>query len=493
MAVVSGGVNVTVAVNGVGNAPKVVADTKKEVEGLGQKIGTTMKGAVGPLNQVKEGFERVRGNALFVAGAVALLVGGFEALYDQFSANGKAIAAWKEQHKTLQADLMKTGELIEAINVKLGRTPPKSELEKLGDQANKTWKANEEAIKKADAALLALRDDYETMQGSIVDNEKTQQAFLTAIGKLETERLSLLTAQAGLIDANTAKIAAQGVAAAALNRALGGKGTDEGWHINFAGEIESKSMEDARKQRLYAAIAANPRAVGGARSRYSDAAPYPADRPINMGNWASADLGGGARDTDKTANALRAQSDTFNQVSEWGGYIRDFTSALSDSLPGMDAFASALSGISSMWAEYAQGNTSAAKATIFSVGAIAKAGAEQIKNERLRAGVLSIIELGLGSASIAVYDYPAAAAHFTAAAVLGSVAIFGGGGGGGGSRDKNRAPTRSSSLSERTTSGAVNFIINGTYIAGHSGQETAAELSRLMRSGGGGFVPSGAA
>ncbi len=484
MAVVSGGVNVTVAVNGVGTAPKVVSDTSKGIEGLGQKIGTAMKGAVGPLNQVKEGFERVRGNALFVVGVAASLVAGLGSLADAFSGNAKAIAAWEAVQKNVPAALERTGELIDEIQVKLGKRPAKTDLERLGEVVAKAWEGNKGLIEAATGAVVSHRDNMAIARKHFGEWSIAFQNEEKALHLAQTNLNALFAKQGVLLRENIDLIREQ--ARAALPKTV--------WNTksNIFGELETPEQEQARKMRLYAAIAANQpvRGGGGSRPDISLSAPGADARAIGAISGAPAyDENRG----DKTANRLRTMSDSFDQVSEWGGYIRDFTSALSDSLPGMDAFASALGGISSMWGEYAQGNKSAAQATIFSVGAIAKAGAEQIKNERLRAGVLSTIELGLGSASIAVYDYPAAAAHFTAAAVLGSVAIFGGGGGGGGSKDKNRAPTRSSSLSERTSSGAVNFIINGTYIAGHSGQETAAELHRLMRSGGGGFVPSGAA
>jgi len=83
--------------------------------------------------------------------------------------------------------------------------------------------------------------------------------------------------------------------------------------------------------------------------------------------------------------------------------------------------------------------------------------------------------------------------HLAGAAILGSVAIFGGGGGAGSSRGSSSS-TRSLNrpLSERQTSGNTTVIINGTYIAGHTMQETAAELHALGRRGvGGGFVPAG--
>lgn len=75
---------------------------------------------------------------------------------------------------------------------------------------------------------------------------------------------------------------------------------------------------------------------------------------------------------------------------------------------------------------YADAQKKTTGAVVASIAGFARAGAERIKNERLRAGVLSVIETGLGLGALATFNYPVAAAHFAAAGVLGSVAIFGG-------------------------------------------------------------------
>lgn len=200
--------------------------------------------------------------------------------------------------------------------------------------------------------------------------------------------------------------------------------------------------------------------------------------------------------------------------------IRDVSAALSESLPGLGDWAGALREIASGWDDVAAANDNAfevhqlylsGKATeteyikavrdaraaetrgaIMSVGALAMAGAESIKNERLRAGVLATIHLGLGTALMFVPgSQQEAIGHLAGAAILGSVAIFGGGGGksGGGSRSASRSVARP--LSDRTESGAWTVNIFGGWFGTSSPQETAAALHALTRRGGGsGYVPT---
>lgn len=174
-----------------------------------------------------------------------------------------------------------------------------------------------------------------------------------------------------------------------------------------------------------------------------------------------------------------------------GGWVRDFSSALSDALPNMGAFASALSTISAEWDGYARGQRSIGQAVTGSVAAIARAGAEHIKSERTRAGVLAVIETGLGIASLAIMDYPAAAAHFLAAATLGTVALTGAASAGSASSSsRNVMQTTASSFAQP----APQVNIYGGWIGNGSPQENADALwDRMRASQGTGYGWRGAA
>lgn len=217
-------------------------------------------------------------------------------------------------------------------------------------------------------------------------------------------------------------------------------------------------------------------------------------------------------DFDEDIRALQERSgEVLTVTSALASGIRELGSAFSDSAPWVHDFAGALGTVTSEFeaaqasfaryeevrAKYNAGQAEAAEveqayadaktrskaAIIGSVGALARAGAQQIKDERLRAGVLGIIELGLGLGKQFVPGLQdQAAGHFAAAATLGSVALFGGGGGGGGS-SKTTPRSAARPLSEQTTSGQINFTWNAPYIASGTVQEMAAELSSWIGRG----------
>lgn len=170
-----------------------------------------------------------------------------------------------------------------------------------------------------------------------------------------------------------------------------------------------------------------------------------------------------------------------------GEPIRDFSLALAEALPNMDSFTGALGKIGAQWDAYSKGQKSLASTVTGSVGALAKAGAEHIKNERLRAGVLAIIETGLGIATS--FTNPAeSASHFGAAVTLGSVAIFGGSSSSGGSKQE-RNVMRSTASAPQSAAPTVN--IYGGWLGNGTPQENAYALYERMRAAyGTGFVPA---
>jgi len=184
-----------------------------------------------------------------------------------------------------------------------------------------------------------------------------------------------------------------------------------------------------------------------------------------------------AREMDGLTAEARRLVELQDQES-LGGWVRDFSSALSDALPNMGAFASALSTISAEWDGYARGQRSIGQAVTGSVAAIARAGAEHIKSERTRAGVLAVIETGLGIASLAIMDYPAAAAHFLAAATLGTVALTAtSSSGSGSSASRNVMQTTAQSFAQP----APQVNIYGGWIGNGTPQENAHALWDRMR------------
>lgn len=203
-----------------------------------------------------------------------------------------------------------------------------------------------------------------------------------------------------------------------------------------------------------------------------------------------------ANDNARQIDSVGALATQFSNIdkAQPGAVIRDFSAALAAAIPDMGDFAGALNEISNQWATYAELQANAgedvakqaaaqkalATATIGSLGAIAKAGASRIKDERLRAGVLSIIELGVGTGMMLTPGMQAeGAAHLAAAAILGSVAIFGGAGG-----SKSHAATSSGDrafkpMNDNAVGGALVVNINAPWF-GPSPQEAAAGLAAFL-------------
>ena len=216
-----------------------------------------------------------------------------------------------------------------------------------------------------------------------------------------------------------------------------------------------------------------------------------------------------ANDNARQIESVGALATQFSNLdkAQPGAVIRDFSAALAAAIPDMGDFAGALNEISNQWATYAELQANAgedvakqaaaqkalAAATIGSLGAIAKAGAARIKDERLRAGVLSIIELGVGTGMMLTPGMQAeGAAHLAAAAILGSVALFGGAGG-----SKSHAATSSGDrafkpMNDNTLGGALVVNINAPWF-GPSPQEAAAGLAAFLGlAAGTGFAPAAA-
>lgn len=186
-----------------------------------------------------------------------------------------------------------------------------------------------------------------------------------------------------------------------------------------------------------------------------------------------------AREYDAQRDKAQEFIDEQNR-SDLATPIRDFSKALGEALPNMGSFGAALGQIAAQWDAYAKAGGDVVKTTVGTVAALARAGAEQIKNERARAAVLAVIEFGLGWASIAMKDYPAAAAHFTASAVLGTVAATSSGASASGATNSPQRDVMQTSQdwSNRRNAGPT-IIING-YVATHSAQEFADQLWRRM-------------
>lgn len=496
MGLTQGDVRITIGVTGKGDT-KVVKDAKKDVEGLGEKIGTSMKSSVGPLDKVRSGFDAVSANAGFLVGTVTSvvgIVGGAVAAFIEFASGADKGAAatkqWAQDLKALRGAIDRAWEALDKsgkdpitaalVDVNIELFKARTTIADVSKGTQEWWEMTRQIrnLEEARAHLEAdIRRDMEASRDAIRSLYGTMQD-INSLGPVQVFR---------------------------------GSSQDDSMKVGvtknpLTGEDETPEMRAAREKRLADAIKKNRPRGGGGPKKLS-----PEDVDQLLGGATNADglnslwemfANGSSAGSPNANNAGLGGGDSGaggkgkSRMQMLAGDVRDFTAALSESLPGMDAFTGALSQISSMWGEYAETGKGAARATIMSVGAIAMAGAEQIKNERLRAGVLSIIHLGLGTALMFVPgQQQEALGHLAGAAILGSVAIFGGSSSGGGKSSPGGSRSVVRPLSDaRQGSGGINITINGDWHGQSSPQETAAALHARINAGrSSGYVPARAA
>lgn len=165
--------------------------------------------------------------------------------------------------------------------------------------------------------------------------------------------------------------------------------------------------------------------------------------------------------------------------------IRDISSAIMESIPALDQYAASLGQITDVWAEYAKTSVGMGAAVATTIGNLAKVGAQQIKDERARAGVLAAINFGLFLASEFVPGMQAQAGGYLAGSIaLGVVAATGigtGGGASGGGAGAARNTPRTSLIREssgRQSNGPI--VLNIGVLAGGSPQENAESIGRIL-------------
>lgn len=180
-----------------------------------------------------------------------------------------------------------------------------------------------------------------------------------------------------------------------------------------------------------------------------------------------------------------------------GDGIRDFTAAMAEALPGMADFSNALQRIGDIWQTWGKTGKDTRNAIVGSLGAIAVAGAQQIKDERARAGVLALIYTALGVAHVVTPGMEAQGAGEIAAGVmLGAVALGAGGSGrgrsgAGGGSGASGSPSELRSVNDSATPAPIVVNIFAPWL-GETQQDAAqGMLSWLGSINGSGFEHAG--
>lgn len=499
-AIVSGNVNIKIAIEGTGGgvahterATKAVEKLKNEVGAAGSQASTAakqlggIKDSIKPLDGARSTFENIRSNLLGFPLAIGAAVGGIIELAAKIADAGSASERLRERaqdYATAIAGAKKDLDELLKINGRFGAQSGGPLGADAGDRfADLVDKLG--TLQAREREILALR---EKGFGFLLESKVVQTELTTIqheIAGLDALRVRLQNESA---DAAERQLAA-------LKKIVGlgllglGQGGGAGKVIDLD-KIGGPTIIDRPS-----------RSGGGGRGpRPATAADLIAGLSAGADRNARGFAEDSAREAERAYRERLAGYDAANDNGPLGRQgkggkgaesglrgiatdIRDVTAALSESLPGLDEFAGALGRVSEIWSKWGGAAGDTRKAVVGSLGEIAKAGAAQIKDERLRAGVLSIIELGLGFANLA--NPAVAAGHFTASAVLGSVAIFGSGSGSGSSRggsaggSSSQRPVRVTG--ETLGQSAVNVTINGNYYGGRSEQEAGADFSRLTR------------
>jgi len=542
MAVLSGEVKIAMSITGTGDGVAKTKAAEKAVADLEKKVGETtrstkaastatsgwasslesIKGSVKPLDGVRGVFENLRSNLLGFPMALAGLASGLATVIVKFAESGTAAEALRVNaeryaeaiagaRKDLEELAKRQGDALPDPNDPIGADAGA----RFADVTEKVIHLNEELrrLKGIDAIgqQLAPLNSMVLVLGDVDARYLAIKKVENEIAELDRMRLDLQTRTANEVARQadeTARLAKEQNALAwgqRLSRSAGIPAADL-----FASFAAAKGTSDPERVRDYNAIFAAQDAMrrgGGSRDYdpFEGKSQFMSDGPRKSGGISRSEFkqlerligevtgrDDGPGGTDKGGKRRNAEAR--------GGIardIRDFSSALSDALPGMSEFTTALSKIVELWTKWGQSSISTEAAVVGSLGAIAQAGAMAIKDERARAGVLSIIQLGLGLGKVFIPGLQAeAAGHFAAAATLGSVAIFGSGSGGGrgaGGGGRGAAPTRGSVQSSGEMLGAnnVSVTIHGNYYGGRREQEAASDFARLTRRRGNGFADEG--
>lgn len=535
MALVTGDVKVTITMKGQGDASAVVDKTtdslkKTEVAAKGATSGFgALKASLAPLTEglssAFAGLSKVANilPGFGVGGLIAGAVGGLAALFDALTSGEEKLSSFGEAMSTsligtfnlatgmsvLAAQAQDAAKAVDAMGKVTIETYAKI-AESRGDTTGaksirlfgssvEADKAASDAESKASQAARDLaaaqaghtraRDEidsaYRDIETAQLQHEKASEEFAWA--RVKEAKIALEQSSKAITDLSP--LVSSSAEAAKAARLYADEQALKANRLEGAGFYEPT---EPSKVTIPGVSGANDNGFGG----YDNIDDYYRSKQRDNGRSAR-DQARDFRMLQRKLNPPEVPSAIYStrdatdlgdsRPSDIANQIRDFTSALSDALPGMGQFNDALSKISSIWVEWGKSGKNTETAVVGSLGAIGLAGAELIKNDRLRAGVKAIIYGAEGAVHLLTPGMQAlGAAEIGAAVALGGIAIFGGSGGGGGGA-RSTAPQRVSSGRD-VSAGAVNINIYGGWFGGQSPQESGAALEqRIRRAQGTGF------
>lgn len=561
MGLTQGNVKVTVEMVGKGDAPKKVKETSDAIDKTKKssaeaEVATkslkdrvdSIKGSVGPVNLLREGFENLKGNLGFVGLAVGALTGLFGSLIDEMSKGTVAAERWKTAQANMEEGAKKTRGAVDALRASLDDLQgkqPKLEIDVRYDEATaridelrKQIVAGEQAAKEMKDTLKALSvapGSYFAIKEITSELKKTQ----TDLIKLRREEHEI--AQLTLDVDREREIVAIRMLRPLTDYLSGGKkpapGDPEKPAPNVfdlvdpmkagANNPELDLSEWAKKVRDIQNEMKKPRGGGGGSRKDGwkelvDQLERDADRAKKRNevnpDQEMIDIFGTKqwealkklRDDRVAASKPAEGFGGGTGESRIGGLGKEFDAAteavdrfsmamaplLEETFPGLGQ---AVSGIDTIMQAFAATTDKSAKAQVQAAltGSTAVAGGigKILGGKKGMWIAESIAEGAAAAASFAVGDFWGGGQHLISSASYAAAAASAGGGGGGGSRSSGGGGGRT--ISRRTTerSSSQNspaVIINGNWMGSASPQETAAEMRALQARGErSGFVPRG--
>jgi hypothetical protein len=524
----SGTINVVIDVRGQGDGAAVVDKNAKALKGLKEEatglkgIGESLKGATSGINSLGGGLAGVRMGMMGIPGAVAgmgaAVIGFVASLNDAFS-----VDRVREFHDEFKRDIAGLEKATASLVAKLGEAG--ATIRSLGTEEVEAWGKLNEKHAQAEAALSQIATRYEAMPGFVqatYDMLGGQREREDEIHKIKVEDLQIRT-MAREIEFSVRGITAeqltnrilQAEAARTLNErleitvqkswALLAPLKAAGGALGVVGALGAgPGINDAVNKELL-----KPRGGGGGGGTKKGGGVSDKDLEKILSDWKDEDIAG----VEHTIQVMRQKEDRGIEEkqkegveratadSQWEDInrmwsaeeadaraqgIRDISSAIMESIPALDKYAASLGQITDVWAEYGKTSQNMGAAVTTTVGNLAKVGAQQIKDERARAGVLAAINFGLFLASEFVPGMqPMASGYLASSIALGIVAATGigtGGGASGGGAGAARNTPRTSLVRNNSGGGQSNgpIVLNIGVLAGGSPQENAESIGRIL-------------
>lgn len=425
----------------------------------------TLKGKASGVNKVREVFENLRGNALFVVGAVTgfvdiarLAIGAIADLVSGADQVAKAMAYWEAQQQKTNDAIKKGWEALDRFS----SSPLESALEDINAQLFKAritlqdLAGDEDARRKVLDDIKGLRAVQAEIEGQIARDQERQADALDRI----IARMHEASTIAPIISPFT------------------GNADDLKVPVNDLGE--TPEMEAARRKRAQDA-AARMRRGGARRPRPAPGVPtfetmdrefildqtFPGVRSAS--ELEALSFGGAGQSEGGTLARMATDAEKLRDALQ---QVADATNLVSQAMPEMG---SALSEVQAITGQVVEGKMSLNEALAAGATAIAANAAKAIGGVRAEAAVRAAYEVGMGFATLA--NPIESAGHFTAAALLGAVAAGAGRGGGGSAGGGSRV----SSSSGGGSGGPSTIVYNFSSLVTDQQQVTTA-LRRATRS-----------